>query len=181
MPNFFCFLLFLLPSLPLLAQSADLSKGYVVLENGDTLKGEMRYRSRDGLKDKIYLKISETEKKYLPIMDLKAFQADSLQYQKIELRKKQVFVKLLASGAIELVEEEFLRDYQGQSLPAFRLYFKTTATGSWEEVKTNGNRWREQMSEAMKSRPETAEMLQNKQLTPDDLGKIVRQFNAPKN
>jgi hypothetical protein len=173
-----CILSVLFYSAGLFAQTAEFAKGYVILNNGDTLMGEMRYRSRDGLKDKIYLKISETEKKYLPLMDLKGFRADSLQYQKIDLGKKQVFVKELAFGTIDLVEEEYLRDYQGQSLPAYRLYFRTTDTGSWEEVKTNGNRWREQMSEAMGLNPETSEMLQNKQLTPDDLGKIVRHYNA---
>ena len=87
MPRFFTVLILLFSSLGLFAQTADLVKGYVVLDNGDTLRGEMRYRSRDGLKDKIYLKISETEKKYLPLMGLKAFQADSLHYVKIELGK----------------------------------------------------------------------------------------------
>jgi len=178
MPRFFSILILLFSSLGLFAQTADLVKGYVVLDNGDTLRGEMRYRSGDGLKDKIYLKISETEKKYLPLMGLKAFQADSLHYVKIELGKKQAFAKELAVGGIDFVEEEYLRDYQGQSLPAYRLYFRLRGTENWEEVKTGGNRWREQMAELMASSPECAERLQNKNLTPDDLGEIVRQYNA---
>ena len=171
MPRFFTVLILLFSSLGLFAQTADLVKGYVVLDNGDTLRGEMRYRSRDGLKDKIYLKISETEKKYLPLMGLKAFQADSL-------HKKQAFAKELAVGRIDFVEEEYLRDYQGQSLPAYRLYFRLRGTENWEEVKTGGNRWREQMAELMTSSPECTERLQNKNMTPDDLGEIVRQYNA---
>lgn len=181
MIRFAAFFIILCSSVGLIAQTADLAKGYVILDNGDTLRGEMRYRSRDGLKDKIYLKINETEKKYLPLMGLKAFQVDSLRYLKIQLGKKQVFAKELALGAIDLVEEEYLRDYQGQSLPAYRLYFRTKSIENWEEVKTSGNRWREQMASLMAASPEIVQRLQNKELTPDDLGKLIRQYNAAKN
>jgi|GEM_PF-843884 len=178
MTRFYCFLLLLLPCLSGVAQTADLSKGYVVLENGDTLHGELRYRSRDGLKDKLYLKINENEKKYFPLIELKGFRADSLQYQRIELGKKQVFVKELAMGAIELVEEEYLRDYQGQSVAAYRLYFRTKGTAGWEELKTGGNRWKEQIAAHMNSNAEITLKLQDKNLTPDNLTEIVHQFNA---
>jgi hypothetical protein len=181
MHRLFCFLLFPLSTLGLRSQALDFAKGWVVLESGDTLHGELRYRSRDGLKEKIYIKISDTEKKYIPLMGLRSFRADSLHYRKIDVSKRQVFVKELALGTIELVEEEYLRDYQGQSISAFRLYFRTHVAQPWEEVKTNGNRWREQMGEIMGASPEWAEMVQKKELTPDDLGKIVRQYNAKHN
>lgn len=163
-----------------MAQTAALPEGYVILETGDTLKGQLRYRSRDGLKDKIYLKISETEKKYLPLMSLSSFKADSLLYRKIQIGKREVFAKILAGGPVHLAEEEYLRDYQGQSLPAFRLYFRKNESPEWEEVKTGGNKWRSQMAELLQSNPELAGSLENKELSPDDLGRIVRQFNAGK-
>lgn len=162
------------------AQTADLVQGYVILESGDTLKGQLRYRSRDGLKEKIYLKISESEKKYLPLMSLSGFKADSLVYQKIQIGKRQVFAKILALGHVDLVEEEYLRDYQGQSLPAFRLYFRPSESLEWEEVKTGGNKWRSQMAELLQSNPELAGTLENKALSPDDLARIFRQYNSGK-
>jgi hypothetical protein len=99
-------------------------KGYVVLNTGDTVKGEVRLNSKKevDLYTKVQLKISETEKKSYSPEKIKAYGYEDIRFLSRKVGGEPAFLKVLTAGRINIYEYQYELQ-RGSSIVSETEYF----------------------------------------------------------
>ncbi len=154
------------------AQST-LAKGYIINNSGDTLKGLIKYNPKNdkGLFESVSFQANDNEKKAYHANKLKEFSVDGSTFVSRKIDDKQVFIKRLSAGAINLYQyktEELIMN----SIHTYIDYYMEKP-GSAELVKIKESKFKKQISELMSDDKNLIKEVEEKKY---DYGKIVELF-----
>ena len=158
-------------------QAQGFVPGKLVLETGDTLTGEIFYRSKDGIKDRFVLKGKDDQRSYFKVEEVREIHADSSQYIKAKPNKETVFLRVLSKGKLALFEYEYLRDFQGQYTKAYDLYYILEGTDDFKALSTSPRAWRKQMAELMQDNKDLVKQIEEKLYDPEHSQKVFEMYN----
>jgi hypothetical protein len=151
-------------------------EGLAITNDNDTVRGMIKYKSGEEVSDRIYVKISEEEKKNFKAADIKYFEANEERFVSREIEKNAgpVFLKILAEGAINLFEYRYGLDQGGKTIMRFELYYDIdgNAVGS---IKPGG--WKKTAADLIKDCEEVLKDFNSKKYNIDDLPTIIMSYN----
>ena len=149
--------------------------GYVILLNGDTLKGEVKKnpkREFDNFAKAAYRKKDGGEIKTFNPTKIKEYNVDGVTFVSRNVNGEQVFVKRLSKGVVNLYESQIevlqMNDFKVKS-----DYYMEKGAG--EFVKIKSGKFKKQVEEVMADNEEILKALADKKYEYDN---IVELFNA---
>lgn len=175
--RFFTSFLFLCISSLQWIQAQGFVPGTLVLEIGDTIAGEIYFKSKDGIKDRFVLKDKEEERTYFKAEQVREIHVDSNLYIKAKPDKEIVFLRLLTEGKLSLYEYEYLRDFQGQYTKAYDLYFVKEGSTEFQPLSTSPRAWRKQLEELMQDHNDLVRQISEKQYEPENSRTVFELYN----
>ncbi len=180
MKNLFFYLLTFSLGTALYAQGSNkgFEDGFAVLATGDTLKGGIKFKSGDEIKDRITIKISEEEKRTYKASDLKSFTAGNETFISYKLDDGVVFLKELASGAIELYEHQIPFTQGGSDTFKYEMYYRKQ--GETTLILLKQSSWKKQVAELIADNATLAQQVEKGKVKLDDLPDLIRNYNAQK-
>jgi hypothetical protein len=152
--------------------------GFAVLVNGDTLKGGIKYKSGEEIKDRITIKISDEEKRTYKASELKSFTAGNETFISYKLNDEMVFLKELARGAIELYELQIPFTQGGSDIFKYELYYRKQKETTLTPIKQGS--WKKQVAELIADNASLAQQVEKGKIKLDDLPALIRNYNAQK-
>lgn len=152
--------------------------GFAVLASGDTLKGAIKFKSGDEIKDRITIKISEEEKRTYKASDLKSFTAGNETFISYKLDEGVVFLKELALGAIELYEHQIPFTQGGSDTFKYEMYYRKQGDTSLTLIKQGS--WKKQVAELIADNSALAQQVEKGKVKLDDLASLIQNYNSQK-
>lgn len=150
-------------------------KGYVLLLNGDTLKGELKRNLKkeyDNFAKATFRKSEGAETKSYRADKIKEYCVDGIVFVSRNVDGEQVFVKRLSKGAVNLYESQ-IEVLQMNELKVKSDYYMEKEAG--EFVKIKSGKFKKQMTDVMGDNEEIVKGLEEKKY---DYDNIVEVFNA---
>lgn len=152
--------------------------GFVVLAAGDTLKGGIKFKSGDEIKDRITLKISDEEKRTFKASELKSFTAGSETFISYKLDDGVMFLKELAHGAIELYELQIPFTQGGSDTFKYEMYYRKQGESSLTLIKQGS--WKKQVAELIADNSALVQQVEKGKVKLDDLAALIQNYNSQK-
>ncbi|CAN5440224.1 hypothetical protein BH10BAC1_BH10BAC1_11750 [soil metagenome] len=149
--------------------------GYVILLNGDTLKGEIRKNPKhefDNFAKAAYRKKEGSEIKTYSPTKIKEYCVDGVTFVSRNVNGEQVFVKCLSEGAVNLYEAQ-VEVLQMNDIKVKSDYYMEKQAG--EFVKIKSGKFKKQVEEVMADNEEIVKGLADKKYEYEN---IVELFNA---
>jgi hypothetical protein len=149
--------------------------GYVIMLNGDTLKGEIKKNPKkeyDNFTKAAYRKKDGGEIKTFTAVKIKEYCVEGITFVSRNVEGEQVFVKRLSEGAVNLYESQ-IEVLQMNDLKVKSDYFMEKSTG--EFVKIKSGKFKKQVQEVMSDNEEIVKAIDEKKYEYDN---IVELFNA---
>jgi hypothetical protein len=180
MKNLFFYLLTFFLGAAAYAQGSNkgFEDGFAVLAAGDTLKGGIKFRSGDEIKDRITLKISEEEKRTYKATELKSFTAGNETFISYKLNDEMVFLKELARGSIELYELQIPFTQGGSDTFKYEMYYRKQGETSLTLIKQGS--WKKQVAELIADNSALAQQVEKGKVKLDDLASLIQNYNSQK-
>lgn len=156
-------------------------QGYVLLNSGDTLKGEIKYNTKKELPlfSKVTLKNAEgVQKNYKP-EDVKEFAYEGVRFLSRTMDKEPVFLKLVAEGQINLFEWQF-EVYHGDETQVEKDFYIEKANGeSKEPKKLKGNHFKKTVAEMMADHTDLVARIESedKKYEIKDMQSVIEEYN----
>lgn len=150
-------------------------KGYVLMLNGDTLKGEIKKNLKkefDNFCRAAYRKSDGAEIKTFRPDKIKEYYVDGVTFVSRNVDGEQVFVKRLSKGVVNLYESQ-IETLQMNDLKVKSDYYMEKAAG--EFVKIKSGKFKKQISDAMSDNEDVLKGLEEKKY---DYENIVELFNV---
>lgn len=152
--------------------------GFAVLASGDTLKGGIKFKSGEEIKDRITIKISEEEKRTYKASDLKSFTAGNDTYISYKLDNGVEFLKELALGFIELYERQIPFTQGGADRFKYEMYYRKQGETTLTQIKPGS--WKKQVVELVADNPTLVQQVEKGKLKIDDLPALIQNYNSQK-
>ncbi|MBA3972455.1 MAG: hypothetical protein H0X46_10020, partial [Bacteroidetes bacterium] len=133
--------------------------GYVIMLNGDTLKGELKKnpkREFDNFAKAAYRKKDGGEMKTFSPAKIKEYKVDGVTYVSRNVNGEQVFVKRLSQGTVNLYESQ-VEVLQMNDLKVKSDYYMEKEAG--EFVKIKSGKFKKQVEEVMADNEEILKAL----------------------
>jgi hypothetical protein len=149
--------------------------GYVIMLNGDTLKGEIKKnpkREFDNFTKAAYRKKEGSEMKTFNATKIKEYCVDGITFVSRNVEGEQVFVKRLSKGAVNLYESQ-IEVLQMNDLKVKSDYYMEKDAGEFVRIKSG--KFKKQVQEVMSDNEEIVKALEEKKYEYDN---IVELFNA---
>jgi hypothetical protein len=149
--------------------------GYVVMLNGDTLKGEVKKnpkREFDSFAKAAYRKKEGGEIKTFNPTKIKEYCVEGVTFVSRNVDGEQVFVKRLSKGSVNLYESQ-IEVLQMNDIKVKSDYYMEKQSG--EFVKIKSGKFKKQVVEAMSDNEEIVKALEEKKYEYEN---IVELFNA---
>lgn len=149
--------------------------GYVIMLNGDTLKGEVKKnpkRDYDNFAKAAYRKKEGGEIKTFNPTKIKEYCVDGIIFVSRNVEGEQVFVKRLSKGVVNLYESQ-IEVLQMNDIKVKSDYYMEKAAG--EFVKVKSGKFKKQVLEIMADNEEIVKALEDKKY---EYANIVELFNA---
>lgn len=149
--------------------------GYVIMLNGDTLKGEIKKnpkRDFDNFAKAAYRKRDGGEIKTFNPSKIKEYMVDGFVFVSRNIDGEQVFVKRLSKGTVNLYEAQ-VEVLQMNDIKVKSDYYMEKEAG--EFVKIKSGKFKKQVEEVMSDNEEIVKALADKKYEYDN---IVELFNA---
>lgn len=153
-------------------------EGFAVLTTGDTLRGGIKFKSGDEIKDRITIKISEEEKRTIKASELKSFTAGNERYIAYKLDDGVVFLKELAYGLIELYEQQIPYTQGGADTYKYEMYYRKQGESELTLIKQGS--WKKQVVELISDNPTLVQQVEKGKVKLDDLPTLINKYNAQK-
>lgn len=166
-----------LMTLPALSQ--NYKPGYLVLANGDTLKGEVKINEKRPLEPYVKVTFRETsgvQKTHKPIKTL-AYGFEGQHFLSFRHHDEPGFYRVLSKGAITLLEFK----YEGLRMnkPYIETEYYIVADGkNLEEVKEKN--FKKQLNSLMSDNPEAAAAYEQDKFDPEAAAALFNEYNAGK-
>ena len=156
--------------------------GYVILNNGDTVKGDIKYNTKKELPlfTKVSLKMADgVQKNYKPDQ-VKEFSYEGVRFLTRTLDKELVFLKLVSEGNINLFEWQY-EVYHGEETRIEKdFYVEKTGSDAKEPKKLKGNHFKKTVSELMSDNTELVTRVENedKKYEIADMQSVIEEYNT---
>ncbi len=162
------------------SQSPGFSFGYVVTIEGDTLRGELKYKNKYTYTQRVILRDENGEKKTFNFKSAKFFSANDEYYELHEVKGEtdKMFLRRFIHGPISYYEYHYELMQMNKIVVKTESYVK--AADSEELVKINGGNFKKVLSEMMSSQPTIVDRINAKDTKFEDVKSIVASFNALK-
>lgn len=174
----FTLLLFLFTATLTYSQKGYL-EGYAVTNEGDTVKGMVKHKTGDEIKDKITVKKSEEEKVTLKAAEITGFVVGDEEFRTIVLDKDKVFMKRLAAGPVFLYEYQYINENSGSYTPVFEVYITKEAEKSLVMVKPGS--FKKTVATYISDYPELAVDVDKGKYKIDDIEQVILKYNSWRN
>lgn len=151
--------------------------GYVILKTGDTLKGEIKTNAKKefDLYSKVFVKISETEKKSFTPAKIKEFKVDERTFVSKEHEGELVFMKKVSDGALTLLEHQY--EWQSGNQVVYKSdYFFQKSEQDIERVKSG--KFRKQVQEYMNDCEKIVKEMEENKYEFEQIIDVVEQYNT---
>lgn len=154
--------------------------GYVILNNGDTLKGEIKYNTKKELSlfTKVTFRQAEKVKNYKP-EDLKEFSYEETRFLTRTMDKELVFLKLVSAGAINLFEWQFEMMHGEKTIVDMDYYIEKVGSSEKEPQKLKGNKFKKTVAELMNDNTELVARVEadNKKYEIGEMQSVIEEYN----
>ena len=155
--------------------------GYVVLNNGDTLKGEIKYNTKKELSlfSKVYFKNAENVQKTYKPDDVKAYGYEDIRFLTRTMDKELVFLKLVSEGQINLFEWQYEVYHGDETLVEKDFYIEKVGGEAKEPEKLKGNKFKKTVSELMADNTELVARIngEDKKYEINDMQSVIEEYN----
>lgn len=148
---------------------ANAQPDYVVLINGDTLLGDVKYFNYSAGK-KIQLVNQEKKKTVYTILQVKSFQLDKEVYETIRTAQEYTIMKVIKSGYLSLYS------FQLPNQMTWNGNYLHKKDGSGMEVPTIG--FKKNLTRYFGDCPTLADRIQKGELTRSEIEQIVEEYNT---
>lgn len=152
--------------------------GFAVLASGDTLKGLIKFKSGDEIKDRITIKISEEEKRTYKASDLKSFTAGNETFISYKFNDGVEFLKELALGYIELYERQIPYTQGGADIFKYEMYYRKQGETTLTLIKQGS--WKKQVAELVADNPTLVQKLEKGKIKMEDIPALIQNYNMEK-
>jgi hypothetical protein len=152
-------------------------EGYVVTLAGDTLRGTVKHKTGEELKEKIFIRVSEEEKHFFKIEELNAFASGDEYYVVDTLIKgeERVPIRIIANGYLKLMEYQTLMQQGGNAKVKYELYCYHSQDLTYTLIRNSG--WKKQLEEWFSENTELLSQIRNNKIKLDDLKDLFDQHN----
>ena len=154
--------------------------GYVILANGDTVKGEIKYNTKKELPlfSKVTFREGEKVKNYKP-EDLKEFSYEETRFLSRTMDKELVFLKLVSSGAINLFEWQFEMQHGDKMVVDSDYYIEKADALEKEPEKLKGNKFKKTVAELMNDNAELVARIEaeDKKYEIAEMQSVIEEYN----
>jgi hypothetical protein len=151
-------------------------EGFVVTNAGDTVRGEIKHKSGDEIKDRIYVRVTEEDKRNYKTTDIQYFQAGDESYITQEIDGEKVFLLEWSVGYLELYEEQIPGSSEGSS--SYQAYIRKA--GEKELVAIKPGSWKKQILSYISDDTQLAGEVEKNKYKLEELGTIIRLYNEGK-
>lgn len=173
----FALLLSLFISVALLP--AQTSKGYeeglIVTNAGDTVRGEIKHKSGETIKDRIYLKLSEEEKRTYKASEISYFRAGEEGFITQNIDGESVFLREWAIGYLELYEQQIVDESSSVEAHSYQPYIRKAGEKDLVPIKLNA--WKKQVLSYIADYPGLVADVEKNKYKLEDLGKVIQLYN----
>lgn len=155
--------------------------GYVVLNTGDTVKGEVRFNTKKeiDLFNKVQLKVSETEKKSYNPEKLKAYGYEDVKFVTRKVGGELAFMKVLTAGRITIYEFQYELQRGNDIIVEKEYFIENSAKAGEEPQKLKMAKFKKIAVELMADHTELVERIQaeDKKYELTDCQALVEEYN----
>ncbi len=177
MKHFILFLGCLLNVFIICGQSSNkgYEEGYVILSNGDTIEGTIKYKSGEEIKDKLTLKVTEEDKRTYKAADLSGFMAGESQFVSAKIDETQFFLKTLTEGKISLYELQIPVSKGNSEVFKYLMYIKKEKQKEYTELKASN--WKKTVAEMITDNDDIAQQIEKGKVKLDELPAVIQSYN----
>ena len=154
--------------------------GYVILNSGDTLKGDIKYNTKKELPlfSKVTLKQGEVQKNYKPDQ-IKEFSFEQTRFLTRTMDKELVFLKLVSQGQINLFEWQFEMMHGEKTIVDKDYYIEKIGSTEKEPQKLKGNRFKKTVAELMADHTELVARVEadDKKYEIGEMQSVIEEYN----
>lgn len=155
--------------------------GYVILNSGDTVKGEIKYNTKKELSlfSKVTLKNAENVQKNYKPADVKEFAYEDVHFLSRIMDKEPVFLKLVSAGQINLFEWQFEIYHGEETLVEKDFYIEKVGGAAKEPEKLKGNKFKKTVSELMADNTDLVTRVENdsKKYEIAEMQSVIEEYN----
>lgn len=155
--------------------------GYVILNNGDTVKGEIKYNTKKELPlfSKVTLKNAENIQKNYKPDQIKEYGYEGIRFLTRTMDKELVFLKLVSAGQINLFEWQFEVYHGDQTLVEKEFYIEKIDGDAKGPEKLKGNRFKKTVSELMADNTELVARVEadDKKYEIAEMQSVIEEYN----
>lgn len=155
--------------------------GYVILNSGDTLKGEIKYNTKKELSlfTKVTLKNAENVQKNYKPEDVKEFAYEDVHFLSRIMDKEPVFLKLVSAGQINLFEWQFEVYHGDQTEVEKDFYIEKIGSEAKEPEKLKGSKFKKTVSELMSDNMDLVSRVENddKKYEIAEMQSVIEEYN----
>lgn len=151
--------------------------GYVILLNGDTLKGEIKVNPKkefDNFVKAQYRKKENVDMKTYNATKIKEYCVNGVTYVSRNVDGEQMFVKRLSKGAINLYESQ-IEVLQMNEIKVKSDYYMEKSNG--EFVKIKSGKFKKQVTEAMSDDEVIVKALEDKKYEYENIVELFEAYN----
>jgi hypothetical protein len=152
-------------------------QGYVILLNGDSLKGEikknLKHEFENFAKASFRKKEGVDAKSYTPAK-IKEYCVDGTTFVSRNVDGEQVFVKRISKGAVNLYEAQ-METLQMNEIKIKSDYYVEKSGG--EFVKVKSSKFKKQMTDVMGDNEEIVKALEDKKYDYENIVEVVNAYN----
>ncbi|MFL5765878.1 MAG: hypothetical protein ACJ77K_18175 [Bacteroidia bacterium] len=155
--------------------------GYVIMLNGDTLKGEIKKNPKkefDNFAKAAYRKKDGGEIKTFNATKIKEYCVDGITFVSRNVDGEQVFVKRVSKGAVNLYESQ-IEVLQMNDIKVKSDYYMEKGAG--EFVKIKSGKFKKQISEVMSDNEEIVKAVEEKKYEYDNIVELFNAYNKTAN
>jgi hypothetical protein len=177
MKHFILFLGCLLNVFIVCGQSSNkgYEEGYVILSNGDTIEGAIKYKSGEEIKDKLTLKVTEEDKRTYKAADLSGFMAGEAQFISAKIDDTNLFLKKLSEGKISLYELQIPSSQRNSDVFKYVMYIIKEKQKEYIELKASN--WKKTVAEMITDNDDITQQIEKGKVKLDELPAVIQLYN----
>ncbi len=155
--------------------------GYVILNSGDTLRGDIKYNTKKELSlfTKVTLKNAENVQKNYKPDDIKEFAYEDVHFLSRIMDKEPVFLKLVSAGQINLFEWQFEVYHGDQTEVEKDFYIEKVGSDAKEPEKLKGSKFKKTVSELMSDNTDLVSRVESddKKYEIAEMQSVIEEYN----
>lgn len=154
-------------------------KGYAVLNNGDTLKGEIAFN--DDYADYQYLRLRDTvskEKTSLHPQDVRFISIDTMHFYPKKLKRDSVFMHLLKNDSLKIYRYQYMMTIGNSNITETSFIYEKPDGTNLQVTSKMMFPFKKRVGEFFSDCPELSEKILNKTYKFDDLYLIADEYNT---